>query len=125
MFEVQVFSSGINVAQSANATAIQSSTLGRFGASNAIDGNVTSFSHTDEKGFAWWEVDLGTSFPIETVRIVNRWCQNRDDPDRCLCRLSHAAMALFDDRGDWVAATFMGDTCGSLEVSVVVPCSGA
>lgn len=125
VFEVQVFSAGVNVARSATASAIQSTTLGAFQASNAVDGNAKSFSHTDEKGFAWWEVNLGGPFPIESVKIMNRWCKNPDDPNGCLCRLSHAAITLFDDGGKWVAAKFIGETCGELEVDIDFPCSGA
>jgi hypothetical protein len=48
VFEVQVLSGGANVALSGNAT--QSSTwkniLSKFGPAQAIDGDLTSFSHT-------------------------------------------------------------------------------
>ena len=121
MFEVQVISSGMNVAQ--GKLAFQSSTLkDKFDASKAVDGNSNSFSHT-KGGLPWWEVDLGGSYPIESVHIANRWCRNSDDPRGCLCRLSHSVVSIVDESSDWVASQFLGDTCGQLEVDIEFQCS--
>jgi ribosomal protein L27 len=61
MFEVQVISSGLNVAIGKDAT--QSSDFkGKvmFAASKAVDDNKNSFLHTGSSECGvWWEVDLG------------------------------------------------------------------
>jgi len=119
VFEVKVNSSGVNVAESK--TAKQSSTYQgkpRFSANKAIDGNGNTFCHTAASSQcpSWWEVDLGGMFPIESIEILNRWCQDENDPYACLCRLSHVSLALFDDQGKWVESVSIGDTCGKHEV---------
>jgi hypothetical protein len=118
MFEVQVFSQGVNVAL--QATAIQSSTFvsgsgTSFGASNAIDGDHSTFSHTRDAS-SWWEVDLGGSYSVESVNIKNRWCKNPSDPSGCLCKLSHATVSLVDGNGALVASASTNNTCGMLNV---------
>jgi hypothetical protein len=70
MLEFQVVSGGLNVAQ--GKTASQSSTYGNKYASNAVDGSTSTFSHTNDRGFSWWMVDLGQPFDIESINIVNR-----------------------------------------------------
>ncbi|MEM7454809.1 MAG: PVC-type heme-binding CxxCH protein [Planctomycetota bacterium] len=75
--EVEVYSSGTNVAPAGSAT---QSSVGHGGvASRAIDGNTSASwtdggqTHTSEStNGPWWEVDLGTSRPVETIRIFNR-----------------------------------------------------
>ena len=114
MREVEIYSSGMNVAE--GKMAFQSSTLKTMDASKAVDGKNHTFSHTTkESTFSWWQVDLGGSFPIESVTILNRYCRNISDPNGCLCRLSHAVMTFFDERGQWVATTSVGNTCNQLE----------
>ncbi len=63
------------------ATASQSSTFSsnlNFAADNAIDGDLSgdsraeSLSHTDATTEAWWQVDLGRSVDIDTIRLWNR-----------------------------------------------------
>lgn len=111
VFEVEVYSAGNNVA--AGKTATQSTTNPNFPAGNAVDRGLTTFSHTavGDK-VAWWKVDLGGMFPIESVKVLNRWCRNSSDPSGCLCRLSHAAVVLYDDRDKWVYSTLIGNMCG-------------
>jgi hypothetical protein len=118
MFEVQVVSSGSNVAFGKDAT--QSSDFkgnAKFGASKSIDGQTGTFSHTHTgRGCnVWWEVDLGGLFPIE-FKIVNRFCGDSHDSTGCLCHLSYAAVSLLDDDGKLVDAKLMGNTCQVLEV---------
>jgi uncharacterized protein YtpQ (UPF0354 family) len=112
MFELRAFSSSINVALNKNAT--QSSTLSTirdtFAASNAVDGNSLTFSHTKDAN-AYFEVDLGHTFDLESVEIVNRWCQNEMDPNRCLCRMSYANLKLLDENDSIVASRILGNTC--------------
>ncbi|KAL3781778.1 hypothetical protein HJC23_009208 [Cyclotella cryptica] len=117
VFEVQAYSLGTNVA--AGKVATQSSVYNgnsRFLAGNAVDGNENTFSHTAAIDKAsWWEVDLGGMFPIESVKIVNRWCKSSSDPADCLGRLSHSALVLFDNEGKWVGTTLLGVMSGVLE----------
>ncbi|MFT5412202.1 MAG: lysophospholipase L1-like esterase, partial [Verrucomicrobiales bacterium] len=75
--EVEVTSSGKNIAPQGKAT--QSSTSSGAGASRAIDGNKSSQftaggqTHTIEgEKNAWWELDFGKAGPIEAVEIWNR-----------------------------------------------------
>jgi hypothetical protein len=113
MFEFQAFSEGANVASSG--TARQSSTfIGgvSFDASLALDGDTTTFSHTDDTE-AFWEVDLGEAHPIESVAIKNRWCRKPNDPKHCLCRLSGVNLTLTDDFGSLISFVETGDTCGT------------
>jgi hypothetical protein len=118
MFEVKVLSSGSDVASRKSAT--QDSDFkgnsGKFGAHKEVDGVAGTFSHTEVDACSWWEVDLGGAFAIESVKIVNRWCGDVTDPSNCLCRLSHAAISLNDENGNWVDTALIGDTCGELEV---------
>jgi hypothetical protein len=125
MFEVQVFSNGMNVAEGKPAR--QSSTFGNLKASRAVDGKGNTFSHTNDArsgDYPWWEVNLSGSYPIELVKIINRWCGDPSDPNSCLCRLSYSALSLFD--GDkWVMTEVVGDTCATLEWTYAVHTSSA
>ncbi|WP_010522803.1 galactose-binding domain-containing protein [Aquimarina agarivorans] len=62
-----------------NGTATQSSTLRTINASFANDGNTTNFSHTENNGAAWWEIDLGSINNISHINVWNRedCCRNR------------------------------------------------
>jgi hypothetical protein len=60
-----------NVAQ--GKTASQSSTWSSTTpASNAVDGNLSTMSHTSSELNAWWMVDLGGVFNISEISIWNR-----------------------------------------------------
>jgi hypothetical protein len=118
MFELQVYSENVNIALDKAAT--QSSTYkdkARFEASKAIDGDSTTlFSHTGRDDCIWYELDLGENnlFAIESIKIVNRWCEDEHDSNECLCRLLYVTVSLLDN-GKWVDATLTGNTCGVLE----------
>lgn len=110
MFEFQVIYSDTNIAQGKSAT--QSSDLKAwFGAGNAVDGNINTFSHTKDSN-AWFEVDLGKASPVESVLIKNRWCRSESDPFKCLCRLSSAKLELIDATGKEISSLSIGNTCG-------------
>ena len=116
IFEVKVTSSsGANIALNGSAT--QSSTFSndqdKFGANNAVDGDLVTMSHTADS-FPWWKVDLGESYDISSVEIVNRWCTDMNDSKNCLCRLSGAALSLLDDSGEEITSISIGDTCEKL-----------
>ena len=52
-----------------------------FGASNAVDGNINTISHSSDPvagEIAWWQVDLADSYEITSIVIVNR-------QDCCCC----------------------------------------
>jgi putative heme-binding domain-containing protein len=75
--EVEVFSDGRNVARQGRAS--QKNTGSGGDAKRAIDGNKSGEyggggqTHTEENtANPWWEVDLGTSVPIESVVVYNR-----------------------------------------------------
>jgi hypothetical protein len=79
--EVQVFSSGKNIATSGKAT--QSSTDYNGPPELAIDGNTDghyanamSTTHTRNEANPWWEVDLGGDQPIERLNLWNRTDNN-------------------------------------------------
>jgi len=75
--EVEVISDGRNVARRGKAS--QSSTSNGADASKAIDGNTSGLfggggqTHTEENtSNPWWEVDLGSELPIDSIMIFNR-----------------------------------------------------
>jgi putative heme-binding domain-containing protein len=75
--EVEVYSDGRNVARQGKAS--QKNTAYGGDAQRAIDGNTSgdfgagSQTHTEEgTQDPWWEVDLGSDVPIDTIVIYNR-----------------------------------------------------
>ena len=115
LFELKVTSAGVNVAL--QGTAIQSSDWNDcFTALKAIDGDESTFSHTNDSN-AFLEVDLLQARSIDEVVIINRWCASAEDPHSCLCRLSHANLSLVDEDGSVIATRQLGDTCGVLSIS--------
>jgi putative heme-binding domain-containing protein len=75
--EVEVLSDGKNVALKKAAKQVNTAHGGAAG--RAVDGstngeyNAGTSTHTEEgTDDAWWEVDLGNEYPIETVRVFNR-----------------------------------------------------
>ena len=92
--EVEVFSSGKNVATTGKAT--QSSTDYEAGAMRAIDGNKSrdwskdGQTHTNNAGSRspWWELDLQKPTQIESIKIWNR--------EGFESRLSNCTVTLLD-----------------------------
>ena len=114
MFEVQVIESGTNVAL--QGTVRQSSVYEndeeKFGPANAIDNDVTSFSHTESEFGSWWEVYFQEPAGVQGIRILNRYCgSDTSDPKECLCRLTGAEIHLYNDINVTVAKRVLGDTC--------------
>lgn len=110
IFELQVFSSGFNIALNGKATQSSSWSIGTA-ASKAIDGSNTTFSHTNDPD-AFIEVDFGGVYSIESVVILNRFCKDSTDSPGCLCRLSNATMSLMDNNDDTITTRSIGNTCG-------------
>jgi hypothetical protein len=116
---------GTEVAKGGSAT--QSSTLKgdetKFGATNAIDGISTTFSHTDDDK-SWWQVVLSQEFSIDSIEIANRWCGDMTDQPQCLCRLSNVTLSLTDNAGvSAITPKSLGDTCGKKTLSFHLGCS--
>ena len=68
----------VNVALNKNAT--QSSTYNSsFPASKAVDGDTDTFQHTTsaDGGYSWWEVDLGNSTSIHTLKLIPRYSDRK------------------------------------------------
>ena len=90
--EVQVFSGGKNIARTGKAT--QSSVGYNSPAAKAIDGNhngsFASCSCTNSERNAWWEVDLGGEFAIDSVAVWNR-------TDCCPERLDKLSIRILDE----------------------------
>ena len=91
----------------------------KFGASNAIDGDNTTFSMTQNSSdrVNWWEIDLMNPQLIGKVIIYNRFCA-RNDMEGCSCRLTGARVRLRDGNGAVVASDLLGDTCNQTEAVV-------
>ncbi|MEE3033313.1 MAG: DUF1549 domain-containing protein, partial [Planctomycetota bacterium] len=91
--EVQVFSGGRNIARTGQAT--QSSVDYNSPAAKAIDGNhdgsFASCSCTQSERAAWWELDLGAEFPIDSIAVWNR-------TDCCPERLDKLSIQVLDDQ---------------------------
>lgn len=95
--EVEVISGGKNIARSGKAT--QSSTGNGADASRAIDGNTSGDfndggqTHTQEgQENTWWELDLGSAQPIDSIRIWNR----SENNGQFAKRLDHFTLTLLD-----------------------------
>ncbi len=92
--------SGSNLA--AGRPAFQSSTYqnntNSFGPGRVVDNSNSSFNHTNSQQGAWWEVDLGSSQNISSVRIFNRG-------DCCSGRLSNFDIKIYNSRGGNVVRT--------------------
>ncbi len=53
-------------------TASQSSTYLSVAASNAVDGNTSTFQHTNNGANEWWSVDLGANYSIGKIQMIKR-----------------------------------------------------
>ena len=114
MFEVQVIASGTNVALQGTVrqSSVYKNNEEKFGPANAIDDDVSSFSHTESEFGSWWDVDLQETAGVRGIRILNRYCgSDTSDLKECLCRLSGAEIHLYDDDNVTVATRVLGDTC--------------
>lgn len=59
------------------------------------------------------ELDLGKSYPVDSVSIVGRECDDSNDRPGCLCQLSGATLSLVDDYGEDITSFDIGnDVCG-------------
>lgn len=95
--EVQIFSGGRNIAPSGIAS--QSSTVYGAVAQRAVDGNASpkfednSMSHTmEDQENAWWEIDLGGVYPLESIVIWNR----SEQSDSLALRMDQWTLEILD-----------------------------
>ncbi|HEU0037665.1 MAG TPA: discoidin domain-containing protein, partial [Verrucomicrobiae bacterium] len=71
-----------------------------YPASNAIDGNPATFTHTLNYTNSYWMADLGATYPIGRVEIVNR-------TDCCAARLGGLVLRIFDGASNSVASAIL------------------
>lgn len=99
----------IDVAKDGVAT--QSSTLqDKFEASNIIDNDPSTFSHTND-GDAWLRLGLNEETEVYYIEILNRYCGDVNDVNGCLCRMTNATLTLLDHNDVPVASKTLGNTC--------------
>ncbi|MCP4855514.1 MAG: discoidin domain-containing protein, partial [Fuerstiella sp.] len=118
LLEVEVFERGTGTALDDSGTARQSSTYNKnTGAEKAIDGDTTSgypssLALTRREFGAWWEVDLGGIFDVETIVIYNHSIAGS--------RLEDAVVEALDIGGDvlW-SNTITRATSGSVHTFTV------
>ena len=69
----------------------QSSTWPGLPAENAVNGNPANYSHTQAAPTpCWWEVDLGHTYSIDSLVMLNR-------PDCCRGRLRDITVSILDE----------------------------
>ena len=125
-----MYVSGVNVAL--NGTASQSSDYGvDYNASNAIDGNATSYSFTVDAQ-PYWELDLAQAYSIDSIEIVNDYTNpfsrklvdssysglDSIDMEDNSCRLSNSSISLVDADGFVIISRSAGDTCSHSTISL-------
>ena len=118
MFEVEILSSGSNVAVRKSASQSTNLKDNKLLAEDAVDGDNSTFSHTLSEYESWWQVDIEQTEIIQTVQIVNRFCGDETDTLNCMCRLSHANLEIYDGSGSTtpLASRALGDTCSRFTV---------
>lgn len=105
--EVEVASQGTNIARTGKAT--QHSTAYSGPPEYAIDGNTSgnyddkSVTHTDTVDDPWWEVDLGSVQPIDSITIWNRTDGNVQ------ARLKDFSVALLDENREPIVTKQIAD----------------
>ena len=115
LYEVQVMSGGINVAL--NNPAIQSSTWLAHAASRGVDGDNSTFFHTQNGVNEWFMVDLNAAVSANSIDFVNKDCGANENTARCLCRLSNANVILLDASNNTVSTIPLGNTCGKATIT--------
>ena len=91
------------VLPSTNAVQVwQSSELGSYPASYAVDGNTGNFTHTGNFTNSFWMADLGRVVPLDRIEIVNRL-------DCCNNRLANLVLRVFDGSSNTVSSAVLTD----------------
>eukprot|EP00956_Cyclotella_meneghiniana_P040027 scaffold185002_cov36-Cyclotella_meneghiniana.AAC.3 len=106
-FEFHVTSFGVNVADG-KVVSKPFVTDKIFEASTEVGRDLSTTSSI--KGSFGLEVDLGESYPIDSVVIVGRSCM---DDLNCLCKLNGVTLSIIGDSGEEVTSMNIGnDACG-------------
>lgn len=84
VFELEVTLSGLNVAK------------GKPVVSSDVAATVVErmLEQVDMDMVNSWEVDLEDNFLFNSVLMLNTWCKESEDPEKCLCNLSGATVSL-------------------------------
>jgi hypothetical protein len=84
VFELEVTLSGVNVAK------------GKPVVSSDVAATVVErmLEQVDMDMVNSWEVDLEDNFLFNSVLMLNTWCKESEDPEKCLCNLSGATVSL-------------------------------
>ncbi len=71
------------------------------------DGDYSKFevTNTGNDVRAWWQVDLGTAYPVDSVRVWNR-------TDCCADKLSNFVVKLSLDDATWTDSVYTAGQCG-------------
>lgn len=112
--ELQVTSSSMNVAEGKT---IKSSYVATAATYNRLENTSDGISKDS------WEVDLGDSFLISSVLVLNSQCSEAKDPEKCLCSLSGATLFLIDESGEEITSVLAGGTCGQDKIEFVFDAS--
>jgi hypothetical protein len=104
------YGQGQDVNWAARGTATQDTQHGSFKASNAINGNAGSYSHTESKQNAWWQVELPRDVNIREINIINRKDANQD-------RLQDFDVMVLDSAGKPVYSKHFKDTLAQYAIT--------
>lgn len=101
------------------ATATQSSTMGSYSASKAIDGNTggsqaAGWSHTLDTANSWWQTDLGQDRSLNRVVLFSR-----TDSAPLQARLSNFRISVLDGSGNEVVGQNFFEGTGNAGASFV------
>jgi len=66
-----------------------------FTSGQAVDGNLNTYTHTNNGAYEWWIVDFQARYQINKIRINNR-------PDCCQERLTNATVEVLNQDGGLV-----------------------
>lgn len=91
-------------------TAAQAEQYSGYRASNAINGNTNSYSHTQNVQNAWWKVELPRDINVSEIRVVNRKDAHKE-------RLRNFDVVLLDHDGKPVYTKYFQDTQASYELT--------
>ena len=69
---VNIAQASVNLARSAKTRQSTTHEPARFSAAMAVDGDLTSFTHTQQLAHSWLEIDLGSVKPIGHMVVHNR-----------------------------------------------------
>lgn len=103
--ELRAIHDGTNVAQGKAVTLSSSyiESLDLTKASNLVDGNIATFASTGCTSGQWMEVDLGATYTLTRVEIVNR------QDDCCFFRADNLQLVLKDENGTQIYSNLITD----------------